>query len=308
MATLRGIEVASHTFDQKTVPMPTSQGLVKYENLLDAEIMVMVLPAGKDPDDIIKENPSDWNRLLEDASPVVDYTFNLIVSKLDLTQMKDKSSAVDQLLPIIKNIKTPVRQAHYLQKLARLVAVDEHTLASALGRLKQPSKLRTEVDLSQPSSLVPPLSSSDPLAEYCLTLLIRYPKLRNYDTELSADFFKHSENRELFIAWHETPDLDLMRQILDTTLQEHLDALLSKSIPPMSEVEQEHAFHECANRLRERWLKDLKVKEGWLISDIQSDGSAAELEELQQLGIKLNTQLREVFLQEREGKNKGRGV
>ena len=64
--------------------------------------------------------------------------FNLIVSKLDLTQVKDKSSAVDQLLPVINDIKAPVRQAHYLQKLSRLVAVDEQTLASALGRLKHP--------------------------------------------------------------------------------------------------------------------------------------------------------------------------
>ena len=200
MATLRGIEVASHTFDQKVVPLPTSQGLVKYENLLDAEISVMVLPAGKDPDDIIKENPAEWKRLLEGASPVVDYTFNLIISKLDLTQMKDKSSAVDQLLPVINDIKGPVRQAHYLQKLARLVAVDEHSLASALGRFRRPSKLRGEGNLTQPSTLVPSLSSRDPLAEYCLSLLIHYPKLRNHATELSADYFKHSESRELFLA------------------------------------------------------------------------------------------------------------
>jgi hypothetical protein len=186
--------------------------------------------------------------------------------------------------------------------------VDEHTLASALSLLKRPSKFRREGNLAQPSTLVPSLSASDPLAEYCLSLLIRYPELRNYDTEISAEFFKHSENRELFLAWHETPDIDSMRQRLGTTLQEHLDALLAKSFPPMSDVKQEHALRECVYRLRERWLKDLKAKEGWLISDIQSDGSAAELEELQQLGIKLNTQLREVFLQEREGKNKGRGV
>ncbi len=308
MATLRGIEVASHTFDQKTIPIPTSRGEVKLESLLDAEIMVMILPAGKDPDDIIKENPEDWTRRLEEASPVVDYTFNLIVSKLDLTQVKDKSSAVDQLLPIIKNIKDPVRQSHYLQKLTRLVAVDESKLDSALRSLKRSSKLRRESDLAQPSTLVPSLSPSDPLAEYCLSLLIRYPKLRNFDSELSADFFKHSENRELFLAWHETPDIDSMRQRLDTTLQEHLDVLLDKSLPPLSEAEQEHALHECAYRLRERWLKDLKAKEGWLISDIQSEGNTAELEELQQLGIRLNTQLRDVFLQGREGKNKGREV
>lgn len=303
MATLRGIEVASHTFDQKVVPLLTSAGLVKYENSLDAEIRVMVLPPGKDPDDIIKESPEEWERLLEEAPPVVDYTFDLIVSKLDLTKLKDKSSAVDQLLPLIAEIKHPVRQAHYLQKLARLVTIDEQNLASALSRLKRPAKLKGEGEIVQPSTLIPLLSSSDPLAEYCLSLLVHYPQLRSHATELSADLFPHSEKREIFLAWHSATDLDSMRQGLDATLQEHLDALLTKALPPLNEEEQEHALRECLYRLQERWLRDLKAKEEWLLSDVQSEGSAAELEELQQLAVRLNTQLREVFLQ-RKGKPK----
>lgn len=303
MATLRGIEVASHTFDQKVVPLLTSAGLVKYENSLDAEIRVMVLPPGKDPDDIIKESPKEWERLLEEAPPVVDYTFDLIVSKLDLTKLKDKSSAVDQLLPLIAEIKHPVRQAHYLQKLARLVTIDEQNLASALSRLKRPAKLKGKGEIVQPSTLIPLLSSSDPLAEYCLSLLVHYPQLRSHATELSADLFPHSEKREIFLAWRSATDLDSMRQGLDATLQEHLDALLTKALPPLNEEEQEHALRECLYRLQERWLRDLKAKEEWLISDVQSEGSATELEEIQQLAVRLNTQLREVFLQ-RKGKPK----
>src|SRR4030042_209577 len=54
VATLRGIEVASHTFDQRVIPLPTPAGLVKYEDVLDAEIKVMGLPAGKGPAGAIK--------------------------------------------------------------------------------------------------------------------------------------------------------------------------------------------------------------------------------------------------------------
>jgi len=306
MATLRGHEVISQTFNQ---PMSEPGGSnIKYENLYNANWRVLILPEGKDPDDIIRENPEQWQQLLDRATPMIDYTFNLSISKLDLTKVEDRSSAVDQLLPVINEIKDPVHQAYYLQKLSRLVAVDESKLASALRRLRRPSKLSREGNPAQPSTLVPSLSCSDPLAEYCLSLLFRYPKLRNYAKELSVDFFKHSENRELFLAWHETPDLESMRHRLDTTLQEHLDTLMDKSLPPLNEMKQEHALHECVYRLRERWLKDLKAKEGWLISDIQSEGRVAELEELQQLGVKFNTQLREVFLQGIEGKNKGREV
>ena len=50
--------------------------------------------------------------------PVVDYTFNMVTAELDLTTAGGKSLAVDKLLPIIAEIKDPIRQAHYLQKLA----------------------------------------------------------------------------------------------------------------------------------------------------------------------------------------------
>jgi hypothetical protein len=95
-----------------------------------------------------------------------------------------------------------------------------------------------------------------------------------------------------------------MRGGLDGFLQEYLGRLIEKSFPPMSDREQEEALDDCICRLRERWLKDLKAKEEALISDLQAEGSTAELEELQQLGVKLNTQLCEVFLHGKERKTK----
>jgi DNA primase len=304
MATLRGIEVASHTFDQKVVPLPTSAGLVKYEDVLDAEISVMVLPAGKDPDDILKDDPKEWERLLDKASPVVDYTFDFVVSKLDPTKTKDKSSAVDKLLPLIAEIKHPVRQAHYLQKLARAVALDEKSLASAIKQLRlQPTGPRRERHTTQPSGLVPSLSPYDPMAEYCLSLLICHPQLRSNALDLSADFFTtHSENRELFLAWQRSDDLEAMRQGLDLALEEHLDAILAKPLPPLSGQEPEHALRECVSRLRERWLRDMKTKEKILLSEAETEGSTADLEEIQQSAIKLNSQLGEVFLHAKQRK------
>ena len=86
---------------------------VDFENTLDAEVKVVILPRGKDPDDVIKEDAEAWQQLLAEALPVVDYTFNMVASGLDLTTAKGKSLAVDKLLPIIAEIKDPIRQAHY---------------------------------------------------------------------------------------------------------------------------------------------------------------------------------------------------
>jgi DNA primase len=293
MATLRGIEVASHTFDQKVVPMPTSAGLVKYEEQLDAEISVMVLPEGKDPDDVIRESPHEWEQLLEQAAPVIDYTFDLVVSKLDTTKAKDKSQAADQLLPLIAEIKHPVRQAHYLQRLSRAVTVDEQTLAAALGQYKEnePGSRREAAKSPPASKIVSHLSSGDSLAEYCLYLLFTYPDLRSHASDLRVDHFLNTEDRELLVAWQKTTDLDSLRQELDFSLQEHLNALMSKAMPPLQGEAQERALRECVNRLRVRWLKDLEARGRILISELEATGNLAGLQELQKPAVRADAEL-----------------
>jgi DNA primase len=307
MATLRGIEVASHTFDQKVVPVPTSAGLVKYEEQLDAEIGVMVLPEGKDPDDVIRENPGEWVRLLQKAAPVVDYTFDLVVSRLDVTKARDKAQAVDQLLPLVAEIKHPVRQAHYLQKLSRAVAVDETTLAGELSQIKPKAPgLRRE---SGPAPASKPAYRSTPgdlLAEYCLYLLFSYPDLRGHASDLRVDYFPNTKDREVFLAWRGAGDMDSLRGAMEATLVEHLDSITSRSLPPLHGPEQETALRQCSNRLRERWLKDLKAKEQVLISELEAAGKPTDLQEIQESAVRLNAELGEVFLHGKEKRKRAR--
>jgi len=240
---------------------------------------------------------------------VVDYTFELVVSRVDPKKMQDKSSAVDRLLPLIAGIKHPVRQAHYLQKLARVVGLDERTLASAIRQLRlQPVDSKRESGLARPSRLVSSLAQSDPLAEYCLLLLICHPDLRSHASSLSADFFAgHSENRELFLAWQHSDDLESMRQGLDAALQERLDTILAKPVPPLCGKELEHALVECVHRLRERWLREMKTREKILLSETEAEASAAHLEEIQQSAVRLNTELGEVFLYAKQKKGQRPG-
>jgi DNA primase len=291
-ATLRGVEVAAHSLDQKVVPVLTWRGLVRYENTLDAEVKVMVMPRGKDPDDIIKENAPLWQQLVAGALPVVDYTFNAVTAKLDLTKAGDKSRAVEQLLPLIAEMRDAVRRYDYLQKLARLAMVDERTLAALLRR-PRPSREGTEAQASRPTLL---LSSSRLLEEYCLALLLRHPELRDSSGELSPDYFEHSENREIFAAWRHNPDLPSLRAGLDAALGQHLDTLAAKAIPPASPRKLERDLAGCTLRLREQ---QLRAKEE-LLSLEAREVDAVELDRLREEGTDIGNSLRQVFIERRE--------
>ena len=278
---------------------------VGYENTLDAEVKVIILPSGKDPDDVIKEDAKIWQNLLEEALPIVDYTFNMVTAELDLTTAKDKSLAVDKLLPIIAEIKDPVRQAHYLQKLARLVNVTERKLEAALkGKGPGPSRRRVEEPKQEAiTQALRPVFSS-PIEEYCLALLLQHPELKGCCQHPSPEYFQNSENREIFVAWQQASDLSSLKDELDTAIWEHLDYLITRSLPP-NQIEQKYA--NCVLRLREGFLRSLETKrEAALALAAELGGTAAELAKLEEQGIEVSLQLGEVFTQKsRKVRSKG---
>ena len=271
---------------------------VGYENTLDAEVKVIVLPSGRDPDDVIKEDAKTWQYLLEEALPIVDYTFNMVTAKLDLTTARDKSLAVDRLLPIIAEIKDTVRQAHYLQKLARLVKVNERSLEAALRRTRASQGRRGAKEPARESVTHPlhPLLSS-PLEEYCLALLLQNPELKAQSQALSPEYFENSQNREIFIAWQQANDLSSVKDKLDSAIWEHLDYLITKSLPA-NQIEQKYT--SCVLRLREKFLRSLETKrEAVLALEAEAGGTAAELAKLEEQGIEVSIQLGEVFTQKK---------
>jgi len=282
---------------------------VGYENSFDAEVKVITLPKGKDPDDIIKQDAELWKHLLEEALPIVDYAFKMVASELNLTSAKDKSLAVGKLLPIAAEIKDSVRQAHYLEKLGRLVKVSEHGLEAAMSRIRPGPSKRPPARAKEPkpetvASTLRPLLSS-PVEEYCLALLLQHPELKACCQELPPEYFENSENREIFLAYRQAANVQLIEERLDSALLEHFKYLIDKRLPS-SRIEQRYA--DCVLNLRKIYLQNLEAKKAELLAlEAESGGSAAELAKLQEQGMEVSNELRTVFAQRSQSKLRGKG-
>jgi len=277
---------------------------VDYENILDSELKVIILPKDKDPDDVIKEDTKNWQHLLEEALPVVDYTIDSVTSKLDLTTAKGKSLAVDELLRIIVEIKDPIRQEHYLQKLARLVKVSERSLETALGRIKSDRRVR-EPRQEVAAPVMSPLLSSR-IEEYCLALLLQRPELKAQCPGLLPEYFADTQNREIFVAYMKAKDVKSIKKGLDSALHEYIDSLRKKDLPD-TQIEQK--FVQCSLRLRKKSLQSLQAKNTEALAlAAESGGLAAEKAKLEEQGTKISDQLKEVFTQESQIRSGAKGV
>ena len=267
---------------------------VSYENVLESEIRVVILPQGKDPDDVIKEDADTWRRLLSEATPIVDYTINMIAGKLDLDTARDKSQAVKELLPVVAAMNDKVRQAHYIQKLARLVSVGEHTIEAELGRFKAASA-RTRIPTPVPEKAVyaPRSLTSSRLEEDYLALLLQHPECKANTENIAPEYFLNSENRVVFTTWNEVDDLDKLRDALDPALHEHLDAIAGRELPS-DRIDERDADYRY--RLEERYYKTLAAKTAETLAlEVQEKGAGADLIKLQKDKVDYDTRLKAIY-------------
>ena len=268
---------------------------VDYENITGSEIRAIIMPQGRDPDDVIKEDPQNWPKLLEEALPVIDFTFDQALAGLDLTTAKGKSLATERLFPVIDEIKDDTRQAHYLQKLATKLDVSFSTLERSFAAYKV-RKRRTSKAVA-PESIKPTVRTtlSNPREEYCLALLLQHPELKEQCRELSPEYFADTKNREIFLAYIKTKDVKLIKRKLDSAFHEYIDYLMGKEAPA-NKLEMRLA--DYALRLRETHLRSRQDKyTEALVLARESGGSAAELAKLEEQGIEISAQMAEVFTQ-----------
>jgi DNA primase len=178
-AMLRGMEVIRDAMDERTVPVPTAQGLVRFERELDGEVRIVTLPAGRDPDEVIRADAAQWEELITTALPVVEYVLRGLAQESDLTTAKGKAEAVQRVLPLLAEIHNPIERAHYIQRLAHSVSVDERTIAA---QLRGPNRPRHEAGArskpAPPPPDIPLQGRKEEIIEgYLLALLYRFPLL-----------------------------------------------------------------------------------------------------------------------------------
>jgi DNA primase len=252
-AALRGHEVVEETLregeDRETVPVVTWRGLVRYQDAAAVDLRVAILPAGRDPDDVIRADVEAWRELIASARPVLDHRFEAAASRHDLSGPRGRSDAVQELLPLLEPLTDPVVRAHYLQRLSRLSLAKEEELSRMVSRRRRSGRT------AEPEEAAPSLGDRRGDArreEFLLALLLRFPHLREAGLEVPLELLWESVNREVLASWKKAPELDTVKESLPEELRGHLERLVTWRLPEFAAGESEAALADCLRRLQER--------------------------------------------------------
>ncbi|MEX1247500.1 MAG: DNA primase [Anaerolineales bacterium] len=254
-ATLRGLQVARQSLDRKSDPVFDARGLLHHEGRLQADIRVTTLPDGLDPDEIVQRDAQVWPRILQAARPIVEHVMHSLAAGRNLDDPKTKRDLAQQVLPLIADLPSAIERDSFTQKLARLLQVDERSLAA-----ERPAQRRARPRRRPPANLpgkeLPVAQmvqdSTFNLEAHCLSIIIRTPELLyrlNRALQeaglprLSSGDFEHTDLQEMFRLSLESLDQDVLEpssyalQNLPLPLLERADELLvtSKELDPNAE-------------------------------------------------------------------------
>ncbi len=292
-------------FGQRIVPQVGQSRGRASRAVLDADIRVITLPTGKDPDEIIAQEPEAWRQLVEKAIPYVQFYVDTLLRSVDTETARGKRELIALSEPIIAELADPIERSTFYSRLSRSLGVSEREL---MAELSESERARTRQDRPTQASEQPRKQrrpNPSAIEEYCLRLLLTNPELRPYASSLSREHFEATENSALFVAWHTHDDVNRLRDSLDAPLAEHLDFVLSEPFPagiPRDNETDRLALRECILRLQEHLLKRQHFMiETTLQRERKEQGADAELATLERAGVvDSNEQLRQVFLQKEQ--------
>ena len=117
----------------------------------------------------------------------------------------------------------------------------------------------------------------DPIEEYCLALAVQFPETIP-NSGLAPEYFFLSGNRALADRLIQFSDDNLSPMPVkkfgieaDSPLQELLEQLLGKDLPPMDYRDRSSILQNTVKRLENRYLRDLKLKEQILLEESDID-------------------------------------
>ena len=276
-ATLRSLESSWKIFQAPVAGRSGGTTLFQRQEMPD--LRIATLPAGEDPDKLIRRSTEEWVRLTEAGAPLMEYLFDALANQIDISGAQGKTRLVELMFPLIAAVTDPVQQDQYFQALAARLGITQETLRASVGRpaAVRRSQPRSNRNVQATASAFTKLDS-DPIEDYCLGLLLRNAELAEKAEHLSPEYFRRHENREIFTQWKIASSeqgvearIEAIQGSMDTEIAGCLEALMEKQLPPLDLEKRHQAFSDTVSRLEERHLKDLKEEEGLRFSEDPPD-------------------------------------
>lgn len=129
------------SFDQDNAGLTATERAIGLAGDLDIALSIISVPAGKDPDELIKQDVKLWQDVVAKPQYALDWLIDRYQGQFDVTSAQGKKAFLAKIKPIITSLTSKVEKEHYTKKVAQLLGVSEDALDLS-GAKKSPPRRR----------------------------------------------------------------------------------------------------------------------------------------------------------------------
>ena len=278
-------------FDGDRAGVSATERAINLAQEIGVELEVVSLPDGvKDPDELIQKDPALWQAAVERAQPAVDWVIARHAEMEDLATAEGKRRFSTTALRIVRSLKDPVEQEHYLAVISKETSASLAALRAKLGaeRLAPPAQLK-----KPKIEKVTPGKPRDELADIIVGLALSQPSTRRWVGALEAASLDEPA-RAVVTALQAEPLLDVEK--LPRPLQkfeQYVKIVQLKSERRYMDWEPEALDSEMARLVKQLIRKHRDTKKQQLLEDLREAEELSDEARARILRQQLNALIKE---------------
>ncbi len=119
-------------FDDDRAGQDAAERAIPLAQGLGIELSIVRLPTGKDPDELIKQNPKLWEDTVQKSQYMIDWLIDHIAESVDIKSAQGKRQFTNRIMSIVKQLQDTVEQEHYVRKIAEITKTSFETVVAKL--------------------------------------------------------------------------------------------------------------------------------------------------------------------------------
>ncbi len=193
-------------FDADQAGLNATERAIPIASRVGVSLSVISIPSGKDPDELIKQDPAAWPAAIAAPQYALDWLMARYQTLLDVKTAQGKRQFSDVILAVVRLLTDPVEREHYIDAIATTIGVSHDALTAKLqtaDAVAVPVKRKLR---AAPLPVNKQHADRVKTQNHLLALGLLQPKLRGMLSEITVDMLAEESAQQLLVFLQENTD------------------------------------------------------------------------------------------------------
>lgn len=202
----RTVESVLLSLDTDSAGVKATKKAITALNETKLDLRVVVIPDGKDPDELIKTNPKLWREAVQNSINAHQFLIDVALKTHDKDKPEGKRAIINELCPSLAEIKHAVELEYYIKHLAEQIKSKPENVRLDIERYKAglpPEDHSVKADKEEDDKIDTQTTLRIQLEDYILYLILQMSdqtlatSLNLLETLIKNDIFVDKNNKKI---------------------------------------------------------------------------------------------------------------